>query len=85
MKSLREYVKESAHKDMTKEEAVQYLYDELNYANNKANKFYDRDKMDVDTVWHTIENIYIKDQNKEEIQLKLIQFLKENDLLKASK
>lgn len=85
MKTLKEYINESVHKDMTKEEAITYLYDELNYANNKNNKFYNRDKMDVDTVWHTIENIYIKDQNKEEIQLKLIQFLKENDLIKASK
>ena len=67
------------------EAAKDYLYDELNFSNNRQSKYYPKENVNKASDIFNILNDYYMIAKNEDFYLDLIKYLKDNKKLNASK
>ena len=67
------------------EDAKDYLYDELNFSNNRQSKYYPKENVNKASDIFNILNDHYMISKDEDFYLDLIQYLRDNKKLNASK
>ena len=67
------------------EAAKDYLYDELNFSNNRQSKYYPKENVNKASDIFNILNDYYMIAKNEDFYLDLIKYLRDNKKLNASK
>lgn len=74
-----------SYKKFDIEDAKEYLYDELNFSNNRQAKYYPKEYVNKTSDVFNILNDHYMISKDEDFYLDLIQYLRDNKKLNASK